>query len=530
MMLSPSPPGRPFLERRGTLTLIGMLALAVAYSTTVVPDFILLDGVTALDDAYRGKAGAAIWAMIIGRPVGAANLYFLYDLFNGIDAIKYIRMLGLVGLFCVFALFYRGLFVRFMGEVEAFCLALSVCLLAPFVVVAYWGTLTGVPVGAALAGVAMICIARSLRDPAAVDGNRLATLTAFRAAPFAAAVILMFLAACSYQPAVFIVTLLALLYVVTPGPRNDLTASVRAVAATLLALAAGSALYVISWKLGGYVFFRGHDLGNRTFMKSLDAVAAKLGWFFLEALPQAASVLALDTIGWLAVVVMTVCLAQFALMAVPWRERFLRALMWLALLPASYGANLLAAENHVTYRTLVGIQPFIWVSFCIAGLRIWGAAAEWYSLARRMDAHRGPIIVAATCALLAHQLLVRGPEITRPRIEELAVTRAAVARLLARDGVDRVVIVRAGRDLNLSTLARVTLIGRPSAAPEWAAASLFRVVYMESERTLPPYEIVQMPVEDFAAFEPLPGDHVINFDALLRERLEKLAVPLPHRD
>jgi hypothetical protein len=380
-----------------------------------------------------------------GRPIDGAILSFAFR-HTSIDLSRWIRLVGILGIGAQGWIIYLAVSRGGFPQRQAFVVGFLTCTLPSSQVYAGWASCVGEPWAGALGGCA------GLLAWTALDHLRLRHWAGFILAS-SAATLTMLIALCTYQPTAMLFCVVAAIDSLgDKGARA--TQTLRRVAG--YACIAGAAL------AGGWAVFR---VESARYAKYLIAhrggmthdPAAKLRWFLSEVLPDALNLQNVATSNAAAIVVAAALVCGLLLyFRGAFRDRILRLVLAVVVLPIAYVPNLLADESWAAYRTQAALASALVI---FGFLSLHGVA---HAVRRPIPAAVFPILASAA-AFVAASNVVR--YITVPQAIELSLVRMSV--LTPGDASRRIYFVPPNWSDSPSPVGRYDEFGMPSTFAFW---------------------------------------------------------------
>jgi hypothetical protein len=495
----------------------GTKAIAAVIAVTIFSTYFpVVRGRYAFSDDYPllfiyDKGGTSAWFgdatkyyVTAGRPISAFLYDIAYSAAGTIDNLRFIRLLAVAGIAALAILLHWALVRAGVRSFVAASVALFICTLPSFQVIASWAVLFVAPYAALLGAAGSLLVESALRARDRV----ILRLVSASAVLFAALLV--------YQPAaMFFWVFLAIALVRSscdPVRGRSLARAHLIVGGATLAVA------FLSTKVAMHLLGGAAPNAGRSALTH-DPIG-KLRWFLGDPLYQSLNLFHLTLVPWLAALVAAVAFGGGILLL--WIDGRAPLILGLALtiVPLSFLPGLLVAENSATYRIEISLAALIGLYACLGALGLWLTARRWLESRNQMRAtpilqRSAPaiafIVVAACAASAARNVQTY---MVHPQQVELGMLRHEVATL--PDRVTRVGYVRPSRGPTNRYFSDE--LGVPSSVRPWSPRPAVLLVLAEERRL--PAKGERPTVDVFPANGPkLPRDEpVVDLRALPHER------------
>ncbi len=437
-----------------------LLAPLAVYWPTIFHEYGLRDDYSHLRESHEEPGKIVKVTASQGRPLYGALLETSFGVISDVQQFPWLRLTTVCLLTVLGLAMWRQLYQSGWSEVDAAAIGLGVALLPAAQIVAGWAIAWPFPLALVLAVAGFSAIETELER----GGLK-------RFVALLGGCLIYALAALIYQSnAVFAVVPIAAVLLVRTGrePMSDLKWLCYHVGALLVGV--GAAYFLVKGLFANGVFPESPRMHLET------NPFTKLGWFFLNPLPNALALYALrdDFYHGLAVflgaavVLLTVIVMGFRL--APKTEGSLLRKKWfwcLVLLPVlGHGVSLAAAERSVGYRTLFALSGLVLV-LAVYGLRVLATARNVKPLPHYITLGLLAIGAAVVASRQAFTL------IAEPQGREWELVRSAVLRANFSKPLKVYCITPTVADRSTDRV-HSDEFGSLSADSEWAAKEMFK--------------------------------------------------------
>jgi hypothetical protein len=452
--------------------LFGMYLPAVTTRYAFSDDYALLwMAVSGRPNAWFGKSVIDI-AAAGGRPVEGVLLQAALSTAGDIDNLRFVRLVAVIGIVALATLLHRALVREGIGQIPAALIAVFICSMPAFVVVASWATLFDAPIAAMLSGGASLLVTSSLDLPRKARLERLAAATSMFVGGFLI-----------YQPAaMFFWVFLAIALIGRAHTPNLLGRLVRIQAAVgLVGILAG---FVIG-KAAAHLAHSTAPSGDRATLTHHPI--GKASWFLAHPLYRSLSLFEVRNTPWLAMLAVVFAGAGIWLFFGRGAQRPGAGMITAAaLVPLAFLPNLVVAENDTfVFRTSIAMTSVVAL---YVGLGVLGSAQlVGRHLARRTSASAAryrawaglgaAVVLVATAGAAASRHMSN--LVTGPQSKELDLVRADVAQLPT--GIRRVGFVQLTWQQGIVPWYSDE-IGIPSSAKPWTPQPELLLILREEGR------------------------------------------------
>jgi hypothetical protein len=458
------------------------------------------DDYTDLASTLQGGRWSWTKKIVEGRPTHALLMYLSFSRIDSIADFRYLRFLCILGLALLAWSLYRKLVREGWNYYQALCLSLIICTLPPFQVCVSWGLMAFSPFAALFSGTAFSLAERAFDEQ--YPGHKLSLATG--------AILFMLLALTIHQTFAMFFWVYATIVLFQPDLK--LSDFLRRFRWFNFIAFAGLILGFGIYKLGMALYGKEALSPERASLTS--NIWDKVCWFFAQPILNALNIVNIFPESWPALIVaLFIGIGLLLYFRGGVKERLLRSVVALAIIPLSYLPNLVVAENWASYRTQVALTSVIVVYFFLAG---WG-----YGKALRHPATMPTLTAGLGFAALASSLLAArnvSAYFAVPQSRELELMRARLAQSNLAN-LHGIYLICAGRQDSIAPGVRYDEFGLPSSSQPWTLAPMIYLLLREKN-----LEQAGIPIEIVPANEPMNPPHdalVIDMHELLKPSLTK---------
>jgi hypothetical protein len=354
---------RRFVDRYSLLPLVGYLAtFVVTYIACLTTPYAFEDDYPALADAMKHSLDSEVRArMLAGRPTLALLFNVTFQNVHSLADLRIVRLLGVFGITILAWLLYRTLRWAGMNTLLALLLPVFICTLPPIQVYMAWAIASIAIYSTVLAGLALITVEYATRKVAnlraAVWRQRMLALLLF---PAAVGLLLLALTI-AQDTAMFYWVFAAIILFVSGQPLSWVARRLGLYAAVAVAAMVPAFLvvkYLPVWAYGTSALADQTTARNQLLNPS-DAMT-KAEWFLTNPLQNALNLDNIQpTLPWAALAGTVILVGLVLYFTGGIGTRLGKLAVALALLPVTYTANLVVAENWSSYRTQVALTALI---------------------------------------------------------------------------------------------------------------------------------------------------------------------------
>jgi hypothetical protein len=496
------------MDRRGSIATPGsfpfyaaiIVTVLATYSSPLTSIYAFSDDYPFLESALANKVILVKYSFVLaGRPVLALLSGPVLEQLDNIGDLRFVRLIGILGIAALACCFFKALSSGVFEKLESALVALVICTLPSFQVIAAWASTAFFPYAALLAAASWHFAERAQ--------------TRLIWSDFLISWALLTLSLGIYQPAAMFFVFFFLISLLRDHPHLPGAPSRLLVPSVILALAllAGYAFAVLGpFSLIGI---------TRTDRSALSGdLLGKVAWFLREPLVNA---LNFHNIYSMELVAVATGASMIYALVRYWNQSALEGvaflLLCMVLLPVAYLPNLAVTENWASYRSLPVLSALtaLYGALSIKGLT--------RSLRPKLQSPflKASLIAAALISTVVASRTVRDYFVV-PQTAELAVLHALVRESPVHpDG--RVIFIPPTWEQHLAPGVRYDEFGLPSASKPWVPEAMYRIL-QRSATASPPVFLLR---DSQTQLEVRQEDVIIDMKTALRKKKVELAGSTP---